>query len=110
MLVLPGVSSTPGLVFLLVQLFGGGYGLVSIMRPVIARDILGEADFGVHCGVITLIYLMGSAASPFPGSPSWGFGGYDLLLYWLMVFAILGVSLYVVPYSIAEGGLPSMQD
>lgn len=98
--VLLGVSSTPELVFLFVMLFGGGYGLVSIIRPVIARDILGEADFGVNYGMITLLYMLGSAISPFLGSLIWDTGGYDLLLYWLIAFAILGVALYFVSHSI----------
>ncbi|MCY4313173.1 MAG: MFS transporter [Gammaproteobacteria bacterium] len=110
MLALLAISSAPELIFLFVVMFGGGYGLVSIIRPVIARDILGEANFGVNYGVITLIYMMGSAVSPFLGSLIWEFGGYDLLLYWLMVFAGLGVSLYAVSYSIAQHRHPSIQN
>ncbi len=109
MLVLLGISSTPEL-FLFVMMFGGGYGLVSIIRPVIARDILGEMNFGVNYGVIALIYMMGSAVSPFLGSLIWEFGGYNLLLYWLMAFAILGVILYVVSHSIAGRPHPPIQD
>ncbi len=110
MAVLLKASSIPELVFLFVMMFGAGYGLVSIIRPVIARDILGEANFGVNYGMITLIYMMGSAISPFLGSLIWHFGGYDLLLYWLMAFAILGVSLYFVSYSIAERQHPFNRD
>ena len=102
MILLLGVASSPELVFVFVMLFGSGYGLVSIIRPVIARDILGHANFGVNYGMITLIYMMGSAISPFLGSLIWKYGGYDQLLNWLMFFALFGVALYFVSYSIAQ--------
>ncbi len=102
MFVLLRVSTTQELVFLFVMMFGGGYGLVSIIRPVIGRDILGETNFGVNYGVIAMIYMMGSAISPFLGSLIWEFGGYDLLLYSLMGTSLLGVCLYFFSYSMAK--------
>lgn len=101
MVLLMGITSTPELVFLFVIIFGSGYGLVSIIRPVISRDILGNANFGMNYGMIALIYMMGSAISPFFGSLIWKFGGYDLLLRCLMALALIGIALYLVAYSLA---------
>ncbi len=87
---------TPGLLVAFVVLFGGSYGVVSIIRPVIARNLLGEQQFGAKSGGLALVYLVGSASAPFIGSLLWGRGGYDLVLPGLILFAGFGLLLYLV--------------
>ena len=82
-------------------LFGGGYGTVSIIRPLIARDILGARNFGTKSGALALPYLGGSAFAPYFGALVWGVGGYDSLLIVLAIFAISGCGLYMVAHRIA---------
>ncbi len=72
-------------------LFGGSYGLVSIIRPVIARDILGDERFGIKSGYLAFFYLIGSAVSPYLGSLVWRLGGYDLLIPLLAVLSLTGL-------------------
>jgi MFS family permease len=79
-----------------VILFGGGYGVVSIIRPVIARDILGQQNFGAKSGALALLYLAGSASAPFLGSLIWQLGGYELVLPSLIVMAAIGLILYLL--------------
>jgi MFS family permease len=88
-----GGSSAAYLVLFAI-LFGSAYGTVSIIRPLLVREILGETDFGVKSGALALPYLAGAASAPFLGSLIWGIGGYDLLLEVLMGFVILGGLLY----------------
>ena len=91
-LIVAGV--TPGLLIAFVVLFGGAYGVVSIIRPVIARSLLGERQFGAKSGGLALVYLLGAASAPFLGSLVWGLGGYRLVLPGLVVLACSGLLLY----------------
>ena len=88
-------SSIPALVAFVI-LFGGSYGMVSIIRPVITRDILGEHQFGAKSGAMALFYLVGSAAAPFLASLVWSAGGYDLVLICVISLAALGLALYLL--------------
>ncbi|MFQ5624731.1 MAG: hypothetical protein ACE5FS_15205, partial [Paracoccaceae bacterium] len=93
-LVLMVSGATPALLALFVMLFGGAYGTLSIVRPVIARDILGDGDFGAKYGAMAALYLAGSASAPFLGALVWRIGGYDLVLPLLVMLAALGLSFY----------------
>ena len=92
MLVYAGSS----LVFLaaFVVMFGCAYGTVSIIRPLSARDVLGEENFGAKSGALAMPYQMGSAAAPYLGALVWSIGNYDLVLYCLVLLAVLGFALY----------------
>jgi predicted MFS family arabinose efflux permease len=92
MLIVAGI--TPALLIAFVILFGGAYGVVSIIRPVIARSLLGERQFGAKSGGLALIYLVGSASAPFVGALVWAHGGYALVLPGLIVLAGIGLLLY----------------
>jgi MFS family permease len=94
-LLLAATVSTPTLVVAFVILFGAGYGVVSIIRPLIARDILGENKIGAKLGAMSLIYLVGSASAAFIGSLIWGMGGYNLVLPVLIGSVLVGLSLYL---------------
>jgi len=100
--VLINAGVTPGLLIAFVILFGGAYGVVSIIRPVIARDLLGERQFGAKSGGLALIYLVGSASAPFLGALVWSRGGYSLLLSGLVVLALTGLLLYVLAHCSVE--------
>jgi hypothetical protein len=77
-----------------VILFGAAYGTVSILRPLVAREILGGANFGAKSGALALPYLAGSASAPYLGSLIWNLGGYDLLLMTLLGVLVSGCLLY----------------
>ena len=85
----------PPLIVMFVVLFGGGYGMVSIIRPVVARDILGESNFGAKFGGLSMFYLIGAASAPFLGSLLWKVGGYQTVLPSLIVLSALGLMLYM---------------
>ena len=79
---------------LAVILFGSAYGMVSILRPILARDVLGEANFGAKSGALALLYLAASAGSAWFGAWLWGLIGYDAMLLVLLVFAAAGATLF----------------
>jgi len=95
-LLLFGTSTTPTLLVGFIILFGAAHGVVSIVRPVIAREILGGNNFGAKFGAMALVYLVGSASAPFVGSLIWGIGGYDLVLPVLIGTSFVALCLYLV--------------
>ena len=95
-LLLIGAGATPALLVGFVIFFGGAYGMVSIVRPVIARELLGERQFGAKSGALAVFYLIGSASAPFLGAVVWSYGGYEVVLPGLISLAVIGLVLYVV--------------
>jgi len=89
-------GSSPAFLAAFVMLFGGAYGTVSILRPLVARDLLGEQNFGAKSGALALPYLFGAAVAPYLGSIVWGKGGYNLMLPLLMIVAVIGCVLYLM--------------
>ena len=87
------VSAGSSLVFLsaFVVLFGCAYGTISIVRPLTAREVLGEENFGAKSGALATPYQLGSAAAPYLGSLVWSVGNYDLVLYCLVSLSALGI-------------------
>lgn len=92
-------SGGVGLLIGFVVCFGSAYGVVSIIRPLIAREILGEQDFGMKAGGLAAIYLIGGASAPFLGSLVWEIGGYDLVLKGLVGLAVVGLTLYLISHA-----------
>ncbi len=99
-LLLIGAGGTPVLLVTFVALFGGSYGIVSIIRPVIARDLLGQAGFGAKSGGLALLYLCGSASAPFVGALLWEFDGYGPVLQLLVGLSAVGLALYAAAHRI----------
>jgi MFS family permease len=101
-LLLIGAGAAPVMLVGFVVLFGGAYGVVSIIRPVIARDLLGERQFGAKSGALALVYLTGSASAPYLGSLGWSFGGYRMVLPGLILIAGAGLGLYLTAQRLAD--------
>ena len=101
-LLLFNTTSTPTLLIGFVILFGAGHGMVSIVRPLIARDILGGNNFGAKFGAMALLYLIGGASAPYLGSLIWGLGGYDLVLPLLIGLSFVGLCLYLAAHRLTR--------
>ncbi len=106
MLLLFASGGAPLLVVGFVIVFGAAVGTISIIRPVITHEIMGEAHFGAKFGAMSMLYLAGSAAAPYLASLVWGVGGYDLVLPCLGVLAFLGLGLYLAARRVARGTSP----
>ena len=97
-------AASPALLTAFVILFGGSYGTVSILRPLLAREILGQASFGAKSGALAVPYLAASAAAPFVGALIWSLGGYDLMLGLACGSVVIGGGLYLCSYRFADAG------
>ncbi|ORE97177.1 MFS transporter [Aurantimonas sp. 22II-16-19i] len=75
-----GAQFLPLLAIVFVVLQGSGYGTVSIMRPVMLRETLGDTNFGAISGEMARYATAAAALAPFAGSLLWLIGGYDLTL------------------------------
>lgn len=86
-----------------VTMFGGAYGTMSILRPVLARQILGPERFGAKSGSLALPYLIFAAVAPYLGALIWGTSGYDVMLASAVVLTALGMGLYSLAYARRKG-------
>ena len=89
------------LVGLFVILFGASYGTISILRPVIARELLGTDNFGAKSGGLALIYLTASAASAYLGALIWAMAGYGSMIGVLVGCLGLGIVLNIAARRVA---------
>lgn len=87
----------PGFVFL----FASAYGTTSILRPIIARDLLGEKNFGAKSGALALPYLFGAAVAPYLASIVWRLDGYDLVLSLLVGISLVALGLYYLAHRLS---------
>ena len=81
------------LIFFATALQGSTWGLVSITKPAITREMLGQENFGVTSGKMAGIYTFGVAFAPALGTLLWRTGGYDLMLITGFSFSVLGLVL-----------------
>jgi predicted MFS family arabinose efflux permease len=90
-LALSSLSLTPLLLAIFVLFHGTGYGVTSIMRPVITADFLGRKDFGVVSGLLAIPFLLTAAGAPTIAALVWETGGYDLVILVAFLAAIVGL-------------------
>lgn len=72
--------------------YSASYGVISIVRPVLAAEFLGRTGFGVIAGMLALPYVLAGALGPILSAWLWSLAGYDL---------VLGLSGALVLFSIA---------
>lgn len=90
-----GSAAAPALLIGFVVLQGSGYGVTSIMKPVVTRDILGDKNFGAMSGAMALPYLGAFAVAPFLGALLWEVGGYDFVLKAMVGTALAGLACFL---------------
>ncbi len=86
-----GASAIPSLIVAFVVFQGAGYGVTSIIRPVLVAELLGRQNFGVVSGLVAVPFMAGFAAGPTVGALIWDAGGYTSVI--LFAVAILGLGL-----------------
>lgn len=79
-----------GLIAAFVILHGAGYGVTSIVRPVVTAEFLGRQGFGVISGMIALPFMFGYAAAPTLTALTWEVGGYDLVIGLAIAITVFG--------------------
>jgi MFS family permease len=86
-----GTSSIPTLLVGFVLFQGSGYGVTSIVRPVVTAEFLGRANFGVISGLLALPFITATAAAPTVAAFVWERGGYDRVI--MLAITAAGVGL-----------------
>ena len=86
-----GAAAIPVLLVAFVLFQGSGYGITSIVRPVVTAEFLGRKNFGVISGLLALPFIAATAAAPTIAAFVWETGGYDRVIM-LAIFAA-GVGL-----------------
>lgn len=91
-------SVLPSLVVAFVILQGAGYGVTSIVRPVLVAELLGRRNFGVIAGMLALPFMAGYAVAPTLAAFAWQYGGYGLVLVVAIAASILGLLALVAAW------------
>ena len=86
-----GAAAVPVLLVGFILFQGAGYGITSIMRPVVTAEMLGRQNFGVISGFLALPFLSAAAAAPTIAALIWGVGGYDLVIWFALGASVLGL-------------------
>jgi hypothetical protein len=84
-----GAIALPLFVISFVLFQGAGYGVTSILRPVITADLLGYKNYGLIAGLLAVPFQGAAAAAPTIAALIWGVGGYDLVIWFAGGAAVL---------------------
>jgi hypothetical protein len=79
-----------------VALQGAGWGVSSIVRPLIVAEILGRRNFGTISGMLAIPAMAAAALAPAGGAVLWRIGGYDLMILTGMSASIVGLVTLVL--------------
>jgi len=85
-----GSSVAPALLVIFVFFQGAGYGVTSIVRPVVTAEVLGRQNFGVISGFLAIPYLGMVAAAPTIAAILWSVGGYDAVILLAIAAVVVG--------------------
>jgi MFS family permease len=85
-------SVIPALLVGFVLFQGAGYGVTSIVRPVVTADLLGRTNFGVISGLLALPFITATAAAPTIAAFVWQRGGYDRVIELAIGAACIGLT------------------
>ena len=86
-----GTSYIPTLLVAFVLFQGSGYGVTSIVRPVVTAEFLGRSNFGVISGLLALPFITATAAAPTVAAFIWEHGGYDRVIMLAIATACVGL-------------------
>ena len=88
-------GSSNYMLFLFIILFGSTYGMISILRPTITKELLGYKNFGLKSGYLGGTYLIGTATAPYFGSLIWKYYGYQNLILILTILSVISWAVYL---------------
>ena len=75
-----GSGTVPLFLAIFILLQGAGFGVMSIMRPVMTAELFGRNNFGLISGFLAVPYLGAAAAAPTIAALIYWVGGYDLVI------------------------------
>lgn len=108
-LALFAVGLAPIAIVLFVLLQGAGYGVTSILRPVLVAQLLGRRKFGVVAGMLAIPYMAVFALAPTVAGVIWGLGGYDGVIWMAAVASLTGLLAVLLAAKAAPTAAASME-
>jgi len=78
-----------------VLLHGAGYGVYSIVRPVLTAEVLGRAGFGVVHGTMATAAIVATAAAPSLAAVLQAVDGYDVVILAAIAAILTGLAALV---------------
>ncbi len=75
-----GVKYEPMFLVVFVLFQGAGFGVASIVRPLLIVELLGRRKFGTIAGFLAVPFLVALALAPSAAGFIWTIGGYDALI------------------------------
>jgi len=97
-----GAAAVPVLLVAFVLFQGSGYGVTSIVRPVVTAEFLGRKNFGVISGLLALPFIAATAAAPTIAAFVWETGGYDRVIMLAIIAAGVGLVSILLAASLAS--------
>ncbi|MBL4907397.1 MAG: MFS transporter [Sneathiella sp.] len=97
-----GAAEIPELLFVFIILQGSGIGIMTIMKPMVSRHILGAENYGLKSGIQSVPYMIGSAFAALIGSLVWAVGGYDLVLKVLLAAPLIGLLFFLIAVGLSK--------
>lgn len=92
-LVLWLAGAAPGLIFVTAAMQGAAIGIVSILRPILIAEALGNEGFGVISGALAIGVLAGAAVAPWVGAVILDGAGVEATIGAVFVMAVLATGL-----------------
>ncbi|MCR9148828.1 MAG: MFS transporter [Rhodobacteraceae bacterium] len=92
-LALLSAGATPGLVLAFAALQGAAMGVVTILRPMLTAEALGQAGYGTIAGMLSIPALAATAAGPMLGAVILGAGGAVAVTATALVLALAALGL-----------------
>lgn len=86
------------LILLFVVLQGAGYGVTSIVRPVITAEFLGYTHFGAISGAQATLVMTANALAATVAALAWRWAGYQGMLLVCLGFAGVGLAAYLMAW------------
>ena len=99
----------PMLLVAFVLFQGSGYGVTSIVRPVVTADLLGRRNFGIISGFIATPFYLATAAAPTIAAFVWERGGYDRVILFALSAAGVGLVALLMAAWLHKGGARNSQ-
>jgi len=100
---LPFVGEHAGIGLVAMAVFGLGYGLIIVLKPILVSECLGYLSIGAILGALALPCFTALASAPYSGALLWERGGYDLAILVATIAATLG-ALGLVAVALSRRG------
>ncbi len=97
-----GAAAVPVMLVLFVVMHGAGYGVTSIVRPVVTAKFLGRSQFGVISGALAIPYMGMAAAAPTVAALIWSAGGYDFVIIAAFCAVVAGLAAFLAASRLAS--------